>query len=134
MKSLIFAISVLLITIPFRINAGQANDNTIDQIVKAMRQGNASELSTYFNPMISLKIPGSDNSYSKVQATRIIKEFFDQKTVRTFTLIRSGEDRGALLYLIGTLETAKGNYRCCIILKQINQQQLVQELKIEETQ
>ena len=48
----------------------------IDAVIDALRSGNATELSGYFDDNVELTMPDKADSYSKAQAVLILKDFF----------------------------------------------------------
>jgi hypothetical protein len=104
--------------------------NSIDDVVIAMKTGNASQLSKFFDNSVEVSMPDKSNSYSKSQAEMVIKDFFSNNNVKGFEVIHKGENAGSQ-YCIGTLQTGNGAYRTTIFMKQIGGTQVLQELRFE---
>ena len=51
-------------------------DDIIPQISSAIKSGEASSVSKYFNSTLDLTTPESEGTYSKTQAEMILKDFF----------------------------------------------------------
>jgi hypothetical protein len=70
---------IILISITTTIFASfllhQPND-IIANIGNAIKTGNATTVSKYFNSTIDLIVPCNDGTYSKSQAEQILKDFF----------------------------------------------------------
>ena len=103
---------------------------SIDDVVTAMRNGNASQLSKYFDNRVDISLPGKSDNYSKSQAEMILKDFFSSNEVKNFQVKHKGEQNGSQ-FCIGLLQTRNGNYRTKFFMKQKGDQQVVQELGFE---
>jgi hypothetical protein len=106
---------------------------SIDDVVAAMRSGNASQLSKYFDNRVDLSLPGKSDNYSKSQAEMILKDFFANNTVKNFIVKHKGEQNGSE-FCIGLLQTKNGNFRTKFFMKQKGDLQVVQELGFEVTE
>lgn len=104
---------------------------SIDDVVTAMKSGDASKLSKYFDTRIELSMPGKTESYSKSQAEQVLKAFFSENGVKNFQVKHKGEQNGSQ-FCIGTLQTKNGNFRTKFYMKQKGDQQVVQELGFEQ--
>jgi hypothetical protein len=102
----------------------------IDDIIAAMKTGNASQVAKFFDNTIEISMPDKSNSYSKSQGELVLKDFFAMNVVKSFDVIHKGENAGSQ-YCIGTLVTKGGSYRTTIFMKQKGDQQLLQELRFE---
>ena len=105
---------------------------SIDDVVAAMRTGNATQLSKYFDSRVDLSLPGKSDNYSKSQAEMILKDFFANNMVKNFIVKHKGEQNGSQ-FCIGLLQTKNGNFRTKFFMKQKGDQQVVQELGFEVT-
>ena len=126
MKSFFTIASLLMVTAlySFTLNAG------IDDVIAAMKTGNASQVAKFFDASVEISMPDKSNSYSKSQAELVLKDFFTTNMVKSFDIIHKGENSGSQ-YCIGTLVTKGGNYRTTIYMKQKGDQQVLQELRFE---
>ena len=104
--------------------------SNIDDVVVAMKQGNATQLSKFFDASVEVSMPDKSNSYSKSQAEMVVKDFFSTNSVKGFDIIHKGENAGSE-YCIGTLQTDNGIYRTTIFMKQRGGTQVLQELRFE---
>jgi hypothetical protein len=99
--------------------------------VNALKTGNASQVSKYFDNTIDITLQDKSNSYSKSQAELIIKDFFIINGVISFEALHTGDNAGSQ-YLIGNLKTKKGVFRTTVYMKQKANRQVVQELRFEK--
>ena len=102
----------------------------IDEVIAAMKTGNASAVAKYFDSSVEISMPDKSNSYSKSQAELVLKDFFTSNPVKSFEIIHKGENAGSQ-YCIGTLQTKNGAYRTTIFMKQKGDKQVLQELRFE---
>ena len=103
----------------------------VDDLVSAIKNGNASQLSKFFDNTVEIALPEKTNAYSKSQGELVLKDFFDNNGVKNFEVVQKGENAGAQ-FIIGTLNTRNGEYRTTIYLKQKGDKQLVLELRFEK--
>jgi hypothetical protein len=104
--------------------------SSIDEVIGALRSGNATELSKYFDDNVEVTLPVKSDSYSKAQAQMILKDFFANNDVRGFELKHKGDSPGGH-YCIGTLQTKSGNFRAHVFMKSKGNKELVKELRFQ---
>mgnify|MGYP003542182700 FL=1 len=104
--------------------------SSIDEVINALKTGNATEVAKYFDNTIELNMPDKSNNYSKSQAELVLKDFFASNTVKSFEVIHKGENAGSQ-YCIGTLVTKAGSFRTTVFMKQNGDKQLLQEITFE---
>lgn len=104
--------------------------NDIDQVISALRSGNAPELAKYFDENVELTLPEKSDNYSKAQALLILKDFFNNNGVKTFEVKHKGEQSGGQ-FCIGTLQTKAGNYRTTVFMKTKSGKQVVKDIRFQ---
>lgn len=104
---------------------------SIDEVIGALRSGNASQLSNYFDENVGLTLPDKSDSYSKAQAQLIVKDFFNNNGVKGFELKHKGDGTGGSQYCVGTLQTSAGNYRTNVFMKMKNGKEVVKEIRFQ---
>jgi hypothetical protein len=124
MKKLLGLILLGLIFASFTLNNG------LDDVITGIKAGSAAIVSKHFDNTIEISLNGKSNSYSKSQGEAVLRDFFANNTVKTFTVLHQG-DAGNSQYCIGTLVTNKGSYRTKVNLKQKGDKQMLQEIKFE---
>jgi hypothetical protein len=102
----------------------------LDEVIGALRSGNATELSKYVDDNIEISLPDKTDSYSRAQALMILQDFFSGNAVRNFEIKHKG-DNGGSQFCIGTLQTKSGNYRTTVFMKTKNGRQLVKEIRFQ---
>ncbi len=104
--------------------------SSIDEIVNALKEGNAAEIAKYFDNTVEITLPDKSNSYSKSQAEVVLRDFFNNNPVKSFTILHKGENGGSE-YCIGTLVTKNASYRTTVFMKQKANRQTLQEIRFE---
>ncbi len=103
---------------------------SIEQVLVALRTGNASELSKYFDTRVDISLPNKSDNYSRNQAEMILKDFFASNEVKNFVVKHKGENNGSQ-FCIGLLQTRNGNFRTKLYMKKKGDQQVVQEIAFQ---
>ena len=124
MKRIFTLLSVLAIISSFSIFSG------IDEIVAALKAGNATEVAKYFDNTVEITLPDKSNSYSKSQAEVVLRDFFTINPVKGFDILHKGENAGSQ-YCIGTLVTKNASYRTTVFMKQKGSGQILPEIRFE---
>ena len=104
---------------------------TIDDITYAIRLGNVGELSRYLDSRVDISLPDKSDTYSKIQAEMIIRDFFSTNGVQNFTVKQKGKNGGGSEFLVGVLQTKNGDYRTTLFVKQKGDKQLLQEIRFQ---
>jgi hypothetical protein len=102
----------------------------IDDVVNALRSGNASEVGKYIEDNVELSLPDKSDNYSKAQAIVILRDFFAQNNVTGFEVKHTGDNSGNQ-FCIGTLHTKSGDYRATVFMKTKNGRQSLKEIKFQ---
>ncbi len=124
MKQFFTLIAASLLLTSFSVSGG------IEEIINALKAGNASQISKYFDNTVEITLPDKSNSYSRSQGEMILKDFFSNAQVKSFEVMHKGENAGSQ-YCIGTLVTSNGSYRTTVFMKQKGDKQTVQEIRFE---
>ena len=104
---------------------------SINEVVIAIKSGNAASVSKYFDNTVEITINGKSTNYSKAQGEVVLRDFFANNTVKSFSVLHQGESGGAE-FCIGTLSTSNGSYRTTLNLKKKGDKQTLQEIKFEK--
>src|SRR5215469_15659051 len=81
---------------------------TLDDINNAIRVGNAGEITRFLDNRVDISLPDKSDSYSKIQAEMIIRDFFATNGVRNFVVRKTGYS-GVSEYCVGMLLTRNGD-------------------------
>lgn len=104
----------------------------LDEVISALRAGNATELSKYVDDNIEISLPDKTDSYSRAQALMILQDFFANNGVKSFEVKHKG-DNGGNQFCIGTLNTKAGAYRTIIYMRNKGGKQLIKDIKFQST-
>jgi hypothetical protein len=102
----------------------------LDDVINALRTGNATELARYVDNNIELSLPSKTDNYSRQQALIILQDFFTNNGVKTFEVKFRG-DNGGSQFCIGTLQTRSGTYRTTFFMTEKNGKTLVKEIRFQ---
>jgi hypothetical protein len=127
-KRSLLSIAVMMLCMTFL----QAQDQTKipEGISVALKAGNASELSKYINSTVELLLLDKEDFYKKNVAETILKDFFAEYKTRDFVIRHQGSINDAA-YAIGNLKTEKGDFRVYYLLKKVDQELLIHQIRIE---
>ena len=104
---------------------------SFDEVVKAIKAGDASEVSKYFDNPVEITLPGKTNSYGKAQAALVLHDFFASNIVKDFEILHKSDNSGSQ-YCIGNLKTVNGTFRTTIFMKQKGPAEVIQSLSFEK--
>lgn len=102
----------------------------LDDVISALRSGNATELAKYIDDNIEITLPDKTDTYSRSQAVMVLQDFFTNNGVKGYELKHKG-DNGGSQFCIGTLQTKAGNYRTTVFMNTKNGRQLIKEIKFQ---
>ena len=113
----------------FLLSAAQTTGG-LDDVISALRNGNATELAKYIDNNIELSLPSKTDNYSRQQAVVILQDFFNSNGVRSFEVKHKG-DNGGNQFCIGTLSTKAGNFRTTFFMADKSGKQIVKEIRFQ---
>jgi hypothetical protein len=92
--------------------------NDADSIVNALKQGNASQFSNYFDNFMDLKLPGRDEikNVGKTQASITVKDFFNDNNIKGFENVSQRESNGTM-YIAGKLKGDSKTFNITMLMK-----------------
>lgn len=103
---------------------------TIDEVVSAIKVGDASRMSKYFDNMVDITLKDRSYSYSRSQAEMILRDFFSNSGVKNFKVVHRGNSNDSE-YCVGSLATGSGEYRTTIFMRMRGDKKFLQELRFE---
>src|SRR3954471_14058992 len=107
-----------------------ATTYSMEEVLSALRTGNASELAKYFDNRVDISLPNKSDNFSKNQAEMILRDFFASNEVKNFQVKHKGENNGSQ-FCIGLLQTRNGNFRTKLYMKQKGDQEVIQEIAFQ---
>lgn len=126
----LYIIPAILISLS-TMSAAQEQAKIPVEISIAIKSGNASELAKYMNSTIELLLLDKEDFYKKNAAESILRDFFQQYPARDFTIRHQGAKNDAQ-YAIGNLSTDKGDFRVYFLLKKVDGNLLIHQIRIEQ--
>ncbi len=104
---------------------------TSEDIIAALKSGNATEVAQYFDNMIDLTLPEKEEmkNMGKNQATIALKSFYEEVRVTTFQLT-SQREAGSMMYITGKLHGKIKNCNITLILKNSNNKFYITSLRV----
>jgi len=122
--------TLLFISAGILFTSFSSTQNGIDDIINALRTGNASGISKYIDGNVEISLPNKAESYSKSQAGIVLKDFFNNNTIKSFELKHKG-DQGGRQFCIGTLHTSTGSFRTTVFMKPKADKQIMGEIRFQ---
>lgn len=113
-----------------RLSAQPAGYDVFIPISKYMAQGNADNLSAWFDDNLEIAVISQESSASKAQARQIVKTFFETYTPRSFDISHTA-GRDNMKYALGTLKAGGENFSVTIFVSSQGKTYKIQQLKIE---
>jgi len=112
MNKILVSIAVMISLLSFTVLQSSRED-----MVNALKQGNAEQFVKYFDNSIDVKLPNSDEmkGVPKAQAAATVKSFFTENTISSCT-ITSQRENGGTMYITGKLQGAS-NYNVTAMIK-----------------
>jgi len=123
-------IPVVLIAFGSLIGNAQEQPMIPGGISIAFKAGNSAELSKYLNSTVELLLLEKEDFYKKNVAETILHDFFNEYKTKDFTIRHQGAKNDAQ-YAIGNLKTENGDFRVYFLLKKIDQELLIHQIRIE---
>jgi hypothetical protein len=104
-----------------------------EEIVNAIKNAQATELSPYLASTVECDIFGKSNVYSKAQTIQVMKDFFTQHKPKQFTVNHQG-GQGETRFFIGTYKTIAGKkYRIsCSVKREAGKTDIIRQIRIED--
>jgi len=120
-------LSSALLLVSFTIQGG------IDEVIGALKSGNASELSKFIDDNVEITLPDKSDNYSRAQAGLVLKDFFSNSGVKSFDVKHKGDGPSGQ-FCVGTLVTKSGNYRTNIFMKVKGSKQVMKEIRFQSVE
>lgn len=127
----VFFIASLLLAVSTLAASAQGQGNLPEGISGATKNGDATELASYFNSRIELVLPDKSGVFSKEQAQYLMKDFFANYPPSSFQIIHQGERENAT-FAIGRYIYNRGQYRLLFLTKSSDGKTLIHQLRIEK--
>ncbi len=125
MKKILLLAGVVLSLLSFRVSGDAEN------IISALKDGNAEQLSQYFDNMLDVKLPEKDEikNVGKNQAGIAVKSFFADNHIKGFEAT-SQREMGGVMYITGKLQGASKSYNITLMMKNKGDKSAIITLRI----
>ncbi len=102
-----------------------------DEIMDALKSGDASQVSQYFDNFIDITLPGKEEmtNMGKNQASIALKSYYSESGIKTFQFT-SKREAGGIMYITGKLQGKSKNDNITIILKKSNSKYFITSIRI----
>ena len=92
-----------------------AQDNAV---TSALKNGDAAKFSSYFAPMVDIKLPGENEmkNVNRTEAASVIQNFFSDHNI-TGVDITSQREMSGTMYIAGKLKDGKNDHNITVMLK-----------------
>jgi hypothetical protein len=107
--------------------------DNMDVVVTAIRSGNVTQLSPFFDVRVDITLPDKSDTYSKTQAEMVIGDFFNTNVVQNFKITQQGES-GGTVFCAGILQTRSGNFRTTLFFRQKGDKHFLQEIRFQNVE
>lgn len=108
-------------------------EQNLDAITKAISSGNADALGQYFDASVEIAVMDKEETYSKADAVKVVKDFFSKNKPSSFKQVHQGASKGQdSQYCIGNMTATSGTFRVYIYLKAGGGKQVIQELRFDK--
>lgn len=107
-------------------------DKVLRDVTAGFQSGDAAAVSNHFHTMVDLTLPGAEGTYSKAQASQILKDFLSRTPVKGFKVTRQGSSPDGSTYCIATLTSGSVSYRVYCLIKAVGGSHKVYQMQIQE--
>jgi hypothetical protein len=107
--------------------------DNMDAVVTAIKSGNVTRLSPFFDTRVDISLPDKSDTYSRSQAEMVIGDFFNTNSVQNFKITQQGES-GGTFFCAGLLITRSGNFRTTLFFKQKGEKHFLQEIRFQSVE
>jgi hypothetical protein len=115
-----------------QVSASLPNDDVIKEITKTIQSMDAKKLADYFSSTIDLELGAINGNYSKTQAEIIMRDFFKDNPVKSFTVNHQGDSEDGSQFFIGTYTSGAKEYRVYGLLKKESNLLVLRQLQFDE--
>ena len=108
-------------------------DQSIAEISRAIRSGDAAALGTHFDQQVELATPSDEDVYDKAEAIRLVRQFFAKHPPANFTQVHRGTSKSNdFEYIIGNMTAGGKTFRVYFYMRKGQHKHVIQELRFDE--
>lgn len=123
-KIIILTLLLFSLSVSLRANLPQG-------IAKGFRSGDAQVVAQYLEPTLEISIVGNRSMYSKIQATQVLREFFNSHSPKNIVEKHNG-GRGNSQFSVFSFTTGSEKFRATIFYKGSGEQARISQITIEK--
>lgn len=101
-------------------------------VIVAFKKGNSQELNKYLGDKVNLIIQNKSTDADKLSVEGAMADFFATHKVQSFNVNHQGK-REESSFVVGTLSTAKGNFRVNCFFRRVSNKYLINQIRIDKT-
>lgn len=132
MKKILFFLLIIFSAIEVKAQSEEASKTIFENIGKAFREGDASQLAQNFASSIDIILPDNEGTFSKQQAEMILKDFFNKNKPKGFVNNHQGTSNDGSRFAIGTYRAVSQSFRAYILLKINGNKFVISQLQLEK--
>lgn len=87
------------------------------KVKAAIEIASAKEVAVHFENNVEMSLDGKNTHYSRSQAEFVLRDFFKDNPVQSFSIIHKGNSEGGLTYAIGKYESNGTSFRVLIRMR-----------------
>ncbi len=114
----------------FLITVASAQDKTWQDISLLLRNGSSKELMKFCGAQLTLKMDGSNATFSRADAESKLRKFFLDNPPTNFSFVHQGSSAEGLKYSIGKYSIRGGSYRVVMFLKEKSGSYLLESISL----
>ena len=126
LKTSLLALSIFISSIAY----GQSGHAAMEDVINALRNGRAQDMSKYFDNFVPININNTATNYSHNQAQQVVQDFLERNPPHDFIIINSGTPSEQTKFAIGIFNTPNGRYSVYILLHQKDKTFIIKELRL----
>jgi hypothetical protein len=128
-KPILILVSLIILT---AVSSFGNKGEITQKIIAAIQQADVTEINQYLGTSVDLTTPENDGTYSKDQATMILRDFFKKNPISSFSVNHQGASNDGSKFFIGTYQSNQLAFRVyCLIKKQAEEFRILQ-IQFEE--
>lgn len=109
----------------------QSSDELLARVSQHINRADAQGLSVYFHSNVDITIADKEQNYPKNQAIFVLREFFMNYPIRSFSILHKGNS-GDVYYAIGEYLSTRGKFDANIFLKKSGSGYLIERISFEQ--
>ncbi len=127
----VIAVALLLMLAATANGQAQTSDAVFAAIEASIKKTDIASLAQHFHTTVEVTIGDNDQDYARKQAQYVVKEFFTNYPVRTFTMMHKGNS-GENFYAVGTYVSNRGTFDTNILVRKTGTSYRIHQIRFEK--